>query len=235
MHKLIFDIGMNNGDDTEYYLAKNYNVVAVEANPQLCDVASEKFSDEISRGQLVILNVAITDYIKDCIFYISVENNHWSSLDINWAARDNKKISPCIVKGVTINSLIERFGCPYFLKTDIEGNDITILKELHEIKIAPKFLSIEDCRFGFEYIELLSKIGYQKFKLSNQALVPLMKDASIEHKFTLGASGLFGDALPGEWLACGPFLELYEKTVRSRKTLIRKSPPEIWWDIHSAL
>ena len=235
MSHLIFDIGMNNGDDTEYYLAKNYNVVAVEANSTLCELATERFSNAISRGQLVILNVAITNCFKDCTFYINIENDHWSSLDKNWAARDNKKVLASTVKGVPIRSIIDRFGCPYFLKTDIEGDDITILNQLHEIKIAPKFLSIEDCRFGFEYIELLSKIGYKKFKLSNQALVPLMKDPSIEHKFTLGASGIFGDALPGEWLEYTPFLDLYERTVRSRKTLLRKASPEIWWDIHSAL
>jgi FkbM family methyltransferase len=235
MRHLIFDIGMNNGDDTEYYLAKNYNVVAVEANSQLCEVASKRFSDAISRGQLVILNVAITESFKDCTFYINIENNHWSSLDIRWANRNNKKVLSSSVKGVPIISIIERFGCPYYLKTDIEGNDITILNQLNKFKIAPEFLSIEDCRFGFEYIELLSKIGYQQFKLSNQALVPHMKDASIDHNFQLGASGLFGEDLPGEWLACAPFLELYERTVRSRNTLLRKASPEIWWDIHCTL
>lgn len=235
MRNLIFDIGMNNGDDTEYYLAKNYNVVAIEANPKLCESVSERFSDAISSGQLVILNVAITDNVKDCTFYINIENNHLSSLDINWASRNNNKISPCTVKGIPISSIIESFGCPYFLKIDIEGSDIVVLNQLLEIKIAPKFLSIEDCRFGFEYIELLCRIGYQKFKLSNQSLVPHLKDASIDHNFTLGASGMFGDALPGEWLSSASFLELYERKVRSRKTLLRKSPPEIWWDIHSAL
>ena len=32
---LIFDIGMNNGNDTDFYLAKGFHVVAVEANPFL--------------------------------------------------------------------------------------------------------------------------------------------------------------------------------------------------------
>lgn len=34
---VIYDFGMNNGDDTEYYLLKGANVVGVDANLALCD------------------------------------------------------------------------------------------------------------------------------------------------------------------------------------------------------
>lgn len=33
---LIFDLGMHHGHDSEYYLKKGFQVVAVEANPLLC-------------------------------------------------------------------------------------------------------------------------------------------------------------------------------------------------------
>ena len=39
----VFDLGMNNGDDTELYLRSGYKVVAVEANPILCASVAEKF------------------------------------------------------------------------------------------------------------------------------------------------------------------------------------------------
>lgn len=235
MRRLVFDLGMNNGDDTAYYLAKDYDVIAVEANPQLCEVAFERFSSDISSGRLVILNAAITDCIKDCVFYINTENHHWSSLDINWATRNNTNVMPCSVKGMTLRHIVELHGCPFFLKIDIEGGDIAVLNQLLEISLRPEFLSIEDCRFGFEYLELLQKIGYRRFKLSNQALVPQMEDLAIDHHFHLGDSGMFGDDLPGQWLAYQTFLDLYEKTVRSRQSLQRIAPPDVWWDLHCAL
>ena len=34
--KVIFDLGMHNGDDTAFYLSRGFNVVALEANPALC-------------------------------------------------------------------------------------------------------------------------------------------------------------------------------------------------------
>jgi len=40
----IFDIGMNNGEDTKYYLEKGYNVVAIEANEDLCSISRKRFS-----------------------------------------------------------------------------------------------------------------------------------------------------------------------------------------------
>ncbi len=33
---LIYDVGMHNGADTDYYLKKGAKVVSIEADPQLC-------------------------------------------------------------------------------------------------------------------------------------------------------------------------------------------------------
>ena len=37
--RLIIDVGMHNGDDTAFYLAKGFEVVAVEANAALVEAA----------------------------------------------------------------------------------------------------------------------------------------------------------------------------------------------------
>ena len=47
MKKIIYDIGSNNGDDIPYYLLKSDLVIAIEANPKLCDLIQKKFSKEI--------------------------------------------------------------------------------------------------------------------------------------------------------------------------------------------
>jgi len=48
MSDLVFDIGMHNGDDTAYYLARGYRVVAVEANPSMCATAQANSRFETS-------------------------------------------------------------------------------------------------------------------------------------------------------------------------------------------
>lgn len=40
-NKLIFDIGFNNGDDTDHYFARGVDVLAVEANPELAEAAAQ--------------------------------------------------------------------------------------------------------------------------------------------------------------------------------------------------
>ena len=49
MKKIIYDIGSNNGDDIPYYLLKSDLVIAIEANPKLCNLIEEKFKNEIKQ------------------------------------------------------------------------------------------------------------------------------------------------------------------------------------------
>ncbi len=55
---IVYDIGANNGDDTEYFLKKGLRVVAVEANPALATHVAHRFADDVMAGRLVVLNVA---------------------------------------------------------------------------------------------------------------------------------------------------------------------------------
>jgi len=50
---------MNNGDDCEYYLTKGYRVVAVEANPALCQRAVLRFERELAEKRLSVLNLGV--------------------------------------------------------------------------------------------------------------------------------------------------------------------------------
>ncbi|TIL80880.1 MAG: FkbM family methyltransferase, partial [Mesorhizobium sp.] len=44
---LVYDVGMNNGDDTAYYLHRGFRVVAIEADPDLCNGAVSRFGKEL--------------------------------------------------------------------------------------------------------------------------------------------------------------------------------------------
>jgi hypothetical protein len=54
--RVIYDFGSNNSDDIPYYLKKADLVVAVEANPALCNQIRSRFKIEISTGKLVVEN-----------------------------------------------------------------------------------------------------------------------------------------------------------------------------------
>ena len=59
MKKIIYDFGANNGDDIPYYLMKADEVIAVEANPNLCDLIKNRFPKEIIDGRLKVENCVI--------------------------------------------------------------------------------------------------------------------------------------------------------------------------------
>lgn len=232
---LVFDIGANDGADCEYYLKKGMRVVAVEANEELAIRLESLFSRAISERKLSVVNAAISDAQGEVDFYINQTNSLVSSLDENWARRDDNNLRKIKVRTITIQELVKKYGVPFYIKIDIEGADMQAIKQLTETKELPKYLSVEDCRHGYVYLAAMKKLGYQKFQLSNQYDVGKSIDKKIMHKFKLGDSGKFGADLEGSWLPYLEFMQVYEATVRSPVDLKRKAPPHIWWDIHASL
>jgi hypothetical protein len=52
--QLIYDVGMNNGDDTAYYLQRGFRVLAIEANSDLVANAATRFAREIGTRRLML-------------------------------------------------------------------------------------------------------------------------------------------------------------------------------------
>ena len=79
--KLIYDVGMNNGDDTAYYLWRGFRVVAIEPNPELVATAANRFRREIEAGYLKILNVGIAAEQGELPFWVCQTDSRLSSFD----------------------------------------------------------------------------------------------------------------------------------------------------------
>lgn len=229
--RLIFDLGMNNGDDTAFYLSRGFNVVALEANPALCEAARGRFAAAIDERHLTIVNAAISNGSGEAIFYVNLDNDHWSSLHIGWAGRDASRCQEIRVPCVTLAALFGEFGVPHYLKVDVEGADQAVLEQLRGGRLLPQYVSVEDCRFGFQFMETLAACGYDGFKLLDQSTVCQMTDPATGHAFPAGSSGPFGGDLPGEWLRHPDMVALYSNKVRDLQGN-RLAPRTHWWDIH---
>src|SRR5262245_13270068 len=229
--RTIFDLGMNNGDDTSFYLRRGFNVVALDANPALCETARKRFRVAIDEGRLTVLNAAIWKRNETATFYVNLDNDHWSSLDIGWAARDGSRYREITVPCVTLGSLIEEFGSPHYLKVDVEGIDQNVLEQLQSVSLLPLYVSVEDCRLGFQYMKTLAACGYNGFKLLDQSTVGRMVDPATGHHFPVGSSGPFGDEVPGAWRSYAEMVKFYSTTVRDLEGN-RLAPRAQWWDIH---
>jgi FkbM family methyltransferase len=194
---LIYDVGMNDGSDTAYYLHKGYKVIAVEPNPYWVSKNLDKFEKEISTGQLKIINKAIDDCGGSKDFFISKQFDVWSSLDYNVAKRGLDEPEKVIVEAVKFKDLLLIYGVPFYLKIDIEGKDKYCLESLSQCCHSdyPKYISIE--AHNSDYLFLLKQMGYTKFKIVSQVDVP--KQSTLDWEFVSGSSGGFGEDTPNEW------------------------------------
>jgi FkbM family methyltransferase len=180
---LIYDVGMYDGDDTEYYLAKGFRVVAIEANPQMVKRATQRFKQKVATGKVVILPIGVSDPEGPLPFYISNTNPEWNTFD---AAAIKEK--PTDFEQVTIScrrfrSVLDQFGTPYYLKLDIEGNEIHCLKDLVRLDL-PRYVSFEKtAQHSIESLILLRELGYTGFKLISQGnLLPVQYPPTFEQQ-----------------------------------------------------
>jgi FkbM family methyltransferase len=158
---LVFDIGLNNGDDTAYYVHLGLNVVGVEANPLLAAACSRRFEHEIGTGQVKVVNLGIWGQPGDITFHRNLQDDQWSTFEpgINQMPGEWEQLTiPCI----TTQQLIAEHGQPYFIKVDIEGSDFQVLKTLTPAT-APDYISLE-LNSTDPFVERLIALGYNAFK-----------------------------------------------------------------------
>jgi len=217
---LIMDIGMNNGRDSLFYLRKGFRVVAVEANPLLVENARQELGDYIVSGQLIIEPVGLGEKEGQFTFYVNLENDHWSSFNKAWGTRNNTRYREIPVACIRPQSLFQKYGMPYHLKIDIEGNDIDVVRAVRDFSARPRYISIEESQ-TYYFAELWS-VGCRAFKLIDQSKLtevkcptPPLEGRYVDASFDGTTSGPFGEEAPGEWMTFDRALEKYLIEIRS--------------------
>jgi FkbM family methyltransferase len=180
--RLIFDVGMNNGDDTAYYLRRGFRVVAIEPNPELTTAAANRFRRELEAGDLKILNVGVAAENGDSPFWICLAESRFSSFDLHDASLGGS----CPVREIrvpcrTFRSILDEFGVPFYMKVDIQGNDAMCVEALDPSDV-PKFASIEFSLLDSSLVPLLYGRGFTNFQCISQAYflplqLPLLTEA----------------------------------------------------------
>ncbi len=213
---LIFDVGMHNGEDTNFYLKKGFNVVALEANPELIARCKQRFAAEIAANRLHIVEGAIAPAGSGdrIVFYKNKNNSVWGTIMTDWAERNARKgaASENIeVNCIDMANIFLTYGIPYYLKIDVEGVDRLVLNTLKEFTDRPTYVSIESEKVDFAELEaelnLLCDLGYKHFQPVQQKRIPGSKivthdlqGRAIEYVFEKDASGPVGEDLRTPWL-----------------------------------
>ena len=230
---LIFDIGMHKGEDTAYYLAKGYRVVAFEANGALVAACRERFAPELADGRLTIVEGAISDTREPTITFYAHRNTVWGTIEPPEDARFAELSTTVEVPVVNLPQVIAERGMPSFMKIDIEGADTVCLRALGEFEEHPPFLSIEvPGRMPAleEHLSLLGDLGYKRFAVVQQATIPrnllettTLSGEPLSFRFEEGASGPFGDEV-GPWLSREQAMKRYRGVFLRYRLLDRNGP-----------
>jgi FkbM family methyltransferase len=258
---LIYDLGSHIGQDSDFYLKKGFTVVAVEANPKLCERLKQRFSREIAEGRYILIEKAVGERFGKVEFFVNEKRSIWGTTSYNPRYKERPSIGghsawvKTVVPSIPFSWLTDQFGVPYYLKIDIEGADVLCLEDLMKSEDRPKFISIERQPFlsdQLKELSLLKALGYTRFKIVDQMAVmrqqppkPAREGIYVDHQFEFDATGLFGEESPGPWLSYGAVvvhnaaIQMQSKGFGLWRRIpglnrLRKSSWGSWYDFHAA-
>ena len=216
MRKVLYDFGSNNGDDLPYYLLKADLVVAIEANPLLCNQIKDRFQKEITEGRLVVENCILNvDHSAEPLPFYIHKSNHVLSQFPQPAPSIIDHFEEVYLPAKNVINIIECYGTPYYIKIDIEHYDNIILRELFLHRIYPPYISAESHSIDV-FCTFVALGGYKAFKLVDGVTVSTKyKDHPIEtnngsemYSFPFHSAGPFGNDIKGDWMTKDNFFRL---------------------------
>ena len=164
---IVFDIGAHTGEKSKNFIKICSKIVLVEPQPECVKILRKKFSN-ISK--VFILPYGVSSKEEKLILKINSSNTLISTFSSHWdkGRFSNSKWDKVIsVNTTTLDHLISDYGHPKFIKIDVEGFELEVLKGLSQKTgiISFEFTS-EFFKDAIKCLVYLNKLGYKKFNYS---------------------------------------------------------------------
>jgi FkbM family methyltransferase len=169
---LIFDIGANHGYKSDIFLRLGARVVAVEPDETCQEILKQKFLQyRLKKKELVIVPKAVSEKSSTESMWIDTPGGAKNTLSQKWAKTlqgDDRRFGKRLnfgqrkeVETISIEQLFVAHGLPCFIKIDVEGLEINVLRGM---KQPVPYLSFEvnlpEFRpEGLECIHLLGRLA----------------------------------------------------------------------------
>lgn len=168
-NNLIFDVGANIGSKSVIFSKLAKKVIAFEPSEKLFIFLNNRFKG----SNVTIYNLALGSSIKSSDFYIVENNEAYNSLNkkhIEITATDRniatiETVKHKEVRVEIIETFIQKYGIPKYIKIDVEGYEYEVIKGL---KTPVQFLSFEAnlpefCEESIQSINYLDKISLHQY------------------------------------------------------------------------
>src|SRR3984957_925341 len=174
---LIFDVGANEGLKTDLFLRMGARVVAVDPDETNQSILRERFLNlRLLQKPVVVVGKAVSNKISVESMWIDGRGSAVNTLSRKWATtlRENKArhtfghyglefVRSKTVESTTLEDLIASYGRPLFIKIDVEGYELNVIRGLRQPVPYLSFeVNLPEFRpEGLECLELLSSLAAQ--------------------------------------------------------------------------
>ena len=203
---LIFDVGANEGFKTDVFLRLGARIVAVETDEKNQTILQAKFVKlRIAPKPVVIVGKAVSDKNTVETMWIDGDGSAVNTLSQKWAntLRQDKarhKYGHCgldfatrkSVQATTLEELINEYGLPVFIKIDVEGYELNVIRGLGR---PVPYLSFE--------------LNLPEFRAEGLQCVELLRKLAADGTFNYAVDCEHGLAL-GQWLTADSFRQVLE-------------------------
>jgi FkbM family methyltransferase len=220
---LIFDIGANVGDKTDVFLRIGARVVAVEPDPSNQQILRGKFlSLRIKPKPVFVVGKAVSESVGKETMWVDEPGSALNTLSTKWVdalhhdgERDPERAKEFhfsekrTVETTSLDDLIAKYGCPGFIKIDVEGYEMSVLRGLHQLV---PWLSFE--------------VNLPEFRDEGFECLRILRALSPSGEFNFTADCRRGLAL-SEWTDCDGFKQIFERcTERCIEVFWRNLPQD---------
>jgi FkbM family methyltransferase len=168
---LIFDVGAHRGQRTAVFLQLGARVIAIEPDAANQRLLAKRYHDRVRENTVTLVGKAVSDADTVATMWVHAPGSGLNSLSQKWVnvlGGDDRRFGSRVefpgrqqVETTTLESLMNSFGTPHYIKIDVEGHEPSVLRGL---KRPVPFLSFEVnlpefMPEGLECIDILGRLA----------------------------------------------------------------------------
>jgi len=199
---LIFDIGANEGYKTSLFLSLGARVVAVEPDDFSQAILTERFLKYRFKPKPVSLVAkAVSDKEKIETMWVDKPGSALNTLSQKWVDAlkiDRERFGRCmdfaqrkLVQTITLDDLFVKYGLPVFVKVDVEGHELSVLRGMSH---AVPYLSFE--------------MNLPEFRQEGSQCVELLQELAADGQFNYVVDCRGDGLVMRDWLSAPEFLRV---------------------------